>query len=126
MRKHLSKIDFLYLLPFIITLILCVLVQMTSSTTLAVVNMFVTAAGYETVIFIVKFFSPYRFAAFDLLKILISMILVYAVYVCQYYIVGAADGDMWPVLSAMMVISAVILVIVGPLVMLLKKRSEGD
>ena len=126
MKKMFSKLDFLYLIPAIVSAILCLLVYITKSQTLAVANMFVTAAGYETVIMIVKFYSPYRFFAFDLLKILASTVLVYLVYIGQYFLTGAADEEMWPILTVMIVISLVVLVVVGPLVMLLKKRREDD
>ena len=89
-------------------------------------NMFITAAGYETATFIIKFYSPYRFRAFDLVKILVSMILVYCIYIGQYFVSGVADEDMWPILKVMMTASLVVLAVAGPLVMLLKKRREGD
>lgn len=126
MKKLFSKLDFLYLLPCLSAFILCMLVYITKNQTLAVINMFVTVAGYETVILIIKFYSPYGFRAFDLVKILVCMMLVYGVYVGQYFVTGAADEEMWPVLTVMFVISLVVLAVVGPLVMLLKKRREGD
>lgn len=39
---------------------------------------------------------------------------------------GAVDEDMWPILKVMMTASLVVLAVAGPLVMLLKKRREGD
>ena len=53
------------------------------------------------------------------------MALVYGIYIGQYFVFGAADADMWPVLTVMSVISLVVLAVVGPLVMILKKHREG-
>ena len=125
MKKLFSKADLLYLTAPILTVLLCLLVQITKSQTLAIVNMFVTACGYETVTFIIKFYVPYRFRAFDLVKVFVSMALVYGIYIGQYFVFGAADADMWPVLTVMSVISLVLLAVVGPLVMILKKHREG-
>ena len=126
MKKLFSKLDFLYLVPPVLTLLMCFLVYITKSQGLAVVNMFITAAGYETATFIIKFYSPYRFRAFDLVKILVSMILVYGIYIGQYFVSGVAAEDMWPILKVMQTASLVVLAVAGPLVMLLKKRREGD
>ena len=68
MKKLFSKADLLYLTAPILTVLLCLLVQITKRQTLAIVNMFVTACGYETVTFIIKFYVPYRFRAFDLVN----------------------------------------------------------
>ena len=42
MKKLFSKLDFLYLVPPVLTLLMCFLVYITKSQGLAVVNMFIT------------------------------------------------------------------------------------